>query len=102
MRSNYIASRSDLKRASLEAAKEEIQNQMKTFCPKCQANMERQSIAIMCKVLATRFGFGKKRLKELIDGAEGIGTYLNQTGCDYQICIYWLRDEIGIDLDEGA
>lgn len=100
MKANYIASKSDLKRASLEAAKEEIKRQMDTFCPKCQANMERQTIAIFCKVLSTQFGFGKKRLKELIDGAEGIGTYLNQTGCDYQICIDWLKDEMGIDLNE--
>ena len=100
MKANYIASKGDLKRASLEAAKEEIKRQMDTFCPKCQANMERQTIAIFCKVLSTQFGFGKKRLKELIEGAEGIGIYLTKQNCDYQICIDWLKEEMGIDLDE--
>ena len=100
MKANYLKNKSELNRMSIEVARAEIEKITQERCPKCQANMERQSIAIMCKVLATRFGFGKKRLKELIDGAEGIGTYLNQTGCDYQICIDWLRDEMGIDLNE--
>lgn len=100
MKSAYITSRSESDRRARKIAREEVEKSKRDFCPACMANMERQSIAIMCKVLATRFGFGKKRLKELIDGAEGIGTYLNQTGCDYQICIDWLRDEMGIDLNE--
>ena len=101
MKANYLKSKSELNKMSIEVARAEIEKQKQEFCPKCQQRMEMQSIAIMCKVLATRFGFGKKRLKELIDGAEGIGTYLNQTGCDYQICIDWLKDEMGIDLNKG-
>lgn len=102
MRANYLKSKSELNKMSIEVARAEIEKQKQEFCPLCQKKMEMQSIAIMCKVLATRFGFGKKRLKELIDGAEGIGTYLNSMDCDYQICIDWLRDDMGIDLDEGA
>lgn len=100
MKSNYIANRSDQRKLALEVAKEEIKRQKEQFCETCQQRMEMQTIAVMCKVLSAQFGFGKKRLKELIDGAEGIGTYLNQTGCDYQICIDWLKDEMGIDLNE--
>lgn len=101
MKSYYIGNKGDQRKLSLEVAKEEIERQKKDFCPKCQQRMEMQTIAVMCKVLSAQFGFGKKRLKELIYGAEGIGKYLFETGCDYQICIDWLRDEMGIDLNKG-
>ena len=87
---------------AVEVAKQEIERQKIEFCPKCQQRMEMQTIAVMCKVLAIKFGFGKKRLAELIEGAEGLGTLLHDADFDYNKCVDWLRDEIGIDLETGV
>ena len=98
MKSNYIANRSDQRKLALDVAKEEIERQKQEFCPACQQRMEMQTIAVMCKALNVMFGFGKDRLKVLIESAEGIGTMMHDNNCDYDGAVEWLRDKMGIDL----
>lgn len=98
MKANYIANRSDQHRIALEAAKEEIERQKQEFCPNCMKNMEAQTIAVMCKALNVLYGFGKERLKKLIESSEGIGTMMHDTNSDYEKAVEWLRDAMGIDL----
>lgn len=98
MKSNYIRSKSETRQVSREAAREEIKRQMETFCPACQAKMEAQTIAVICKVLSTQFGFGKKRLRDVIDSAEALGTMIHENGDNYSGAIEWLKNAMGIDL----
>lgn len=98
MKSNYIANRSDQHRIALKAAKEEIERQKQEFCQNCERQMEAQTIAVMCKALNVLYGFGKERLKTLIESAEGIGTMMHDNNCDYGGAVEWLRDKMGIDL----
>jgi hypothetical protein len=100
VKSNYIGNKSDQRKLALEVAKEEIERQKKDFCPKCQQRMEMQTIAVMCKALNVLYGFGKERLKKLIESSEGIGTMMHDTNSDYEKAVEWLRDAMGIDLNE--
>lgn len=100
MKSRYIQSKTESEKIAAKVAREEIERQKAEFCPKCQARMEQQTIAVICKALNTRFGFGKKRLQELISCSEGLGIFLHDSGSDYQIAVDWLRDKIGIDLEK--
>lgn len=99
MKSNYIRSKSETEQISRKAAREEIKRQMETVCPACQQRMEAQTIAVMCKALNARYGFGAKRLKELIDCAEGLGVYIYENGAKYDNAVKWLKNEMGIDLE---
>ncbi len=100
MKSNYIANRGDQRKLAIEVAREEIKRQKEQFCETCQQRMERQTIAVMCKALNVLYGFGKDRLKALIESAEGIGTMMHDTNSDYDGAVEWLRDKMGIDLAE--
>lgn len=99
MRSRYIASKTESEKIAIRIAREEIKRQMETFCPACQQRMEAQTIAVMCKALNARYGFGAKRLKELIDCAEGLGVYIYENGAKYDNAVKWLKDEMGINLE---
>ena len=99
MKANYITNRSDQRRIAIEAAKDEIKRQKAEFCPECMANMERQTISIMCKVLHDNFDFTKEMLEDLIDCSEAIGLFIHDRGDDYKCTVDWLRDAMGIDLE---
>ena len=99
MKSNYIRSKSETEQISRKAAREEIKRQMETFCPACQSRMEAQTIAVICKALNSQFGFGKKRLRDVIDSAEALGTMIHENGDNYAGAIEWLKKVMGIDLE---
>ena len=98
MKANYITNKSDQRKLAIEVAREEIKRQKEQFCEKCQQRMEMQTIAVMCKALNVLYGFGKERLKKLIESSEGIGTMMHDTNSDYDGAVEWLRDAMGIDL----
>ena len=100
MKSAYITSRSESDRRARQIAREEVERQKAEFCPDCMANMERQTISIMCKVLHDNFDFTKEMLEDLIDCAEAIGLFIHDRGDDYKCTVDWLRDAMGIDLNE--
>jgi hypothetical protein len=74
MKSAYITSRSESDRRARQIAREEVERQKAEFCPDCMANMERQTISIMCKVLHDNYGFDKEKLKDLISAEIESGT----------------------------
>lgn len=100
MRSNYIRSKSETKQVSRAAAKEEIKRQMETFCPKCQASMERQTIAVMLTALHNVYGYGAKRLRQVYECACGLGEYVHQNGDVYDSFVDLMREKYGINLEE--
>lgn len=100
MRSNYVRSKSEAKQVSRAAAKEEIKRQMETFCPKCQARMERQTIAVMLFALHSAYGFGGKRLRTVYECACGFGEMIHGGGDKYDEYVKFLKEEYGIDLEE--
>lgn len=100
MKSNYVRSKSETRQISREAAKEEIKKQMETVCPKCQARMERQTIAVMLFALHTVYGFGTKRLRMVYDFACNFGRVIHEDGDKYDEYVKYMKDEYGIDLEE--
>lgn len=101
MKANYIANKSDQRRIASEVAKEEIKKQKAFFCPDCVAKMERQTMAIICKVLHDNFDFTKEQLEDVIDCAAAIGLFIHDSGSNYDITIEWLKS-IGIDLESDS
>ena len=102
MKANYIASKGDLKRASLESAKEELERQKQEVCPACEQYIGKQVTAVLLKVLHDQYGFGKRKLKNVMEYANGLFELCRKDGKKYQAtqCIDWLKEEMGIDLDE--
>lgn len=106
MKSN-IPSRQLDRKAMREIAKEELRKQKQEFCPVCQAQMENQTIAVLCMALHNVYGFGKARLERLLLSAQGLADYINgkhpeESGkANYtpEIAVEWLKD-IGIDLEK--
>lgn len=103
MKANYIANRSDQRKLALEVAKEEIERQKATVCVNCEQSIANQVAAVMLKALHDNFGFGKKRICELIDCTESLFELCAKDGKRYQAtdCIKWLRDAMGIDLERN-
>ena len=102
MRANYIASRSDLKRASLDAAKEELNRQKQEICPACEQYIGQQVTAVLLKVLHDQYGFGKRKLKNIMEYANGLFELCRYNPDMFQAtqCMVWLKDEMGIDLND--
>lgn len=86
-------------RIAVKVARDEIERQKKDFCPACQAKMEAQTIAVICKALNSQFGFGKKRLRDVIESAEALGTMIHEHGDNYTGAVEWLKKAMGIDLE---
>ncbi len=104
IRSNYIRSRSETERIAREAAKAELKKQKQTICPECEQMITNQVCAVMCKALHDRYGFGKKRLSELLSLAQGFADFLNgkhPDGKEYTpiAAVEWLKTRYGIDLE---
>lgn len=83
-----------------KAAKEEIKKQMETVCPKCQARMERQTIAVMLTALHNVYGFGAQRLLQVYECACGLGELIHANGDTYDDFVADVRDKYGIDLEK--
>lgn len=98
MKSNIPCRQLDRK-AMREIAKEELRKQKQEFCPSCQAQMEVQTIAVLLISLHNRYGFGKKRLRQVLDCAEGLGIYIHNNGDKYNDAVALLKNKIGIDLE---
>ena len=102
MKSNYIGNKSDYNKIAMQVAREEVERQKAEICPACERSVGNQVAAVMCRVLATEFGFGKKRLEKLIDCTEGLFRLCATDGKRYCAtqCIEWLKDSMGIDLEK--
>lgn len=99
MKSNYIRNGGAESRQMLrEVAKEEIAKQKRELCPKCEEQIQTQVIALICHTLHVRFGFGAKRLTELLQLARGTDMLTVDSRKDDQIWVDWLRDKMGIVL----
>ena len=99
MRSNYIrAGGAESRQMFREIAKEEIKKQKAEFCPGCEEKIQTQVIALLCRVLHDRFGFGKKRLTELLQLARGLDIITVDAKKEDQIWVDWLREKMGIVL----
>jgi hypothetical protein len=99
MKSNYIRNGGAESRQMLrEVAKEEIRKQKAEFCPGCEEQIQTQVIALLCRVLHDRFGFGTKRLTELLRLARGLDIITVDAKKEDQIWVDWLREKMGIVL----
>jgi hypothetical protein len=99
MRSNYIrAGGAEQRQMFREIAKDEIKKQKADFCPGCEEKIQTQVIALLCRVLHDRFGFGKKRLTELLQLARGLDIITVDAKKEDQIWVDWLREKMGIVL----
>lgn len=85
----------------MQVAREEIDRQKAELCPKCEEGIANQVAAVMIKVLHDNFGFGKKRICELIDCTESLFELCAKDGKRYQAtqCIAWLKEKMDIDLE---
>lgn len=99
MKSN-IPTRQSVKKEFREIAKEEIRKQKEEFCPGCMEQMQNQTIAVLLLALHNRYGFGKKRLKEVLECANGLGFYIHDNGDKYEKAVAKLK-KYGIDLEKG-
>ena len=102
MRANYIANKSDQRKLALEVAKEEIERQKLTVCKDCEQYIGQQVTAVILKVLHDQYGFGKRKLKNVMDYANGLFELCRYNPDMFQAtqCMVWLKDEMGIDLIE--
>lgn len=100
MKSNYLTSGSDYRKASYAVAKAEIDKITQERCPACQQSIANQVCAVMCKALAVRYGFGKKRLEQIITDAENLFELCAINGDQFNAtqAVEWLKNAMGIDL----
>lgn len=99
MKSNYFRKGgAESRQMFREVAKEEIRKQKAEFCPGCEEQIQTQVIALLCRVLHDRFGFGQKRLTELLSLARGLDIITVDSHKDDGVWVEWLRDSMGIVL----
>ena len=103
MKSNYLTSGSDYRKASYDVAKAEIDKITQERCPGCQQFVANQVAAVMCKALNIRYGFGKARLQQIITDAENLFELCAIDGKRFNAvqAVEWLRDAMGIDLERN-
>lgn len=101
MKANYLKNKSDQRKMAYEVAKEEIERQKAEICPKCEQNIGNQVMAMILKVLHDDYGFGMKRMKDVIDKTELLFSLCAMDGKKFQStqAVDWLKS-IGIDLNE--
>lgn len=102
MKANYIANRGDQRRLALEVAKEEIERQKATVCVSCEQSIANQVCAVICKSLSVRYGFGKKRLEQIITDAENLFELcaIDDKRFNATQAVEWLKNAMGIDLEK--
>lgn len=100
MKANYLSSRGDFNSASREIARQEIENQKATVCPACEQSIGNQVTAVLLKVLHDNYGFGRKKLENVMEHANMLFDMCRMDGKRYKAtdCIKWLKS-IGIDLE---
>lgn len=104
MNSNYIRSKSEMRRISTQIAKEEIAKYEVEVCPKCQTSIGYQAIATMLWVLHRDFGWGTVRLNRLKDACEAEFSLMEgiqgMPKFEYTAndCVRGLK-EIGVDME---
>ena len=99
MKSNYIRNGGAESRQMLrEVAKEEIAKQKRELCPKCEEQIQTQVIALICHTLHTQYGFGRKRIMDLLVACRGTDILTVGERKDDSIWVEWLRDKMGINL----
>ena len=103
MKAKYLRSKGEQRRMAYEVAKEEIERQKADVCPECQNNIGRQVLAVVCKALQVRYGFGKHRLQQVVDDTENLFSLCSVDGKRFQAtaCVDWLKS-IGIDLEKES
>ena len=103
MKAHYIANKSEQRKLALEVAKDEIERQKAEICPACEKNIGDQVVAVMCKALSVRYGFGKQRLQQIITDTENLFSLCAVDGKRFNAvqAVEWLRDAMGIDLNKG-
>lgn len=101
MRSNVLLSKSDMRKMSMEVAREELARQKNEICPACEQSIGNQVTAVLLKVLHDQYGFGKRKMQNVMDYANGIFDLCRRDGDRFQAtqCVEWLKS-IGIDLEE--
>lgn len=100
MKSNYIRNGGAESRQMLrDIAKEEIRKQKAEFCPKCEEQIQAHCIALICHTLNKMYGFGQKRLTNLLQAARGTDMYtVNVEHQSDEVWVEWLREKMGIVL----
>ena len=100
MKANYIGNRSDYNKLAYQVAKEEIERQKATVCPDCMKNVGDQVLAVVCKALSVRHGFGRQRLQQIVDDTQALFDLCAVDGKRYNAlqAVDWLKS-IGIDLE---
>ena len=74
MRSGYLKSKSEYKRSMIEVARDEIAKQKAELCPECEKRVTNQVAATFCKYLHDRYGFGRKRLIDMLTTAQDMAN----------------------------
>ena len=75
------------------------------FFDKCKNDISAQVMAVCMLSLKTRFGFGKKRMKDFYDDVKGTIEIMDKDAIFNKSfstidCIRMVKDLYGIDLDE--
>ena len=101
MKAHYLKSRSEQRRMAHEVAKEEIEKQKAEICPACEERIGNQVLAVVCKALQVRYGFGKQRLQTIVQDTENLFSLCAVDGKRYNAmqAVEWLKS-IGIDLED--
>lgn len=102
MKANYIGSKSDYNRIAMQVAREEVERQKSEICPACEQSIANQVMAMILKVLHDEYGFGKKRMLDVIDRTETLFSLCGTDSRHYNSlqAVEWLKS-IGIDLEKG-
>ena len=103
MKSRYIASKTESEKIAIRIAREEVERQKAEICPACEKNIGDQVVAVMCKALSVRYGFGKQRLQQIITDTENLFSLCAVDGKRFNAvqAVEWLKDTMGIDLNKG-
>ena len=100
MKANYIGSKSDYNKLAMQVAREEVEKQKAEICPACEKAIGDQVLAVVCKALQVRYGFGRQRLQQIVDDTQNLFDLCAIDGKRYNAlqAVDWLRS-IGIDLN---
>lgn len=101
MKANYLKSKGEQRRMAYEVAKEEIERQKATVCVNCEQSIGNQVMAMVLKVLHDEYGFGQKRLLNVIQKTESLFSLCAVDGKRFNSlqAVDWLKS-IGIDLEK--
>ena len=103
MKSRYIASKTESEKIAIRIAREEVERQKAIVCPACEQNIGNHSCTDFTQCLHDEYGFGKQRLKNVIECTEGLFLLCAVDGKRFNAvqAVEWLRDAMGIDLNKG-